>query len=45
MPKPGNSEAGVLYVVAKLDSPSNIWEVVDETSEKCNTMLVVTSMR
>ena len=34
----------VLYFVAKLDSPSNIWEVVYETSEKCDTDITVSSM-
>ena len=38
----------VLYFAAKLDSPSNIWGdviYVDETSEKCSTMMIsVTSI-
>ena len=35
-----------MYFVAKLDSPSSIliWEVVCETSEKCDTIIIVTSM-
>ena len=41
MPEPGNSEAGVLYFVVKLDFPYIIWEVVYETSEKCYTMFIV----
>ena len=44
MPKPGNwAVMGcVLYFVAKLDSPSNIWEVVYETSEKRDPTITVT---
>ena len=34
----------VLYFVAKLGSPSNIWEVVYETNETCDTIVIVTSM-
>ena len=34
----------VLYFVAKLDPPSNIWEVVHETSEKCDKIITATSI-
>ena len=31
-----------MYFVANLDPPSNIWEVVYETSETCDTMIIAT---
>ena len=34
----------VLCFIARLDSPSNIWEVEYETSEKCDTIFIVTSI-
>ena len=43
LPKPGNSPAGVLYFVEKLESPSDKWEVVYETNEKCNMAPMVYS--
>ena len=39
MPKPGNSGGCVLYFVANLDSSSNVWEVVYETSESFMRLL------
>ena len=39
MPKPGGAVS-----CTSLDSPSDIWEVVYETSEKCDAMIIVTSM-
>ena len=39
MPQPGNSGAEL-----KLDSSSNIWEAVYGTSEKCDAIIIVTSL-
>ena len=40
MPKPWNSGAVSCTSLQSLDSPSNTWQVVYETREKCDTIII-----